>query len=334
MKRSLITMFILLSTCLGSLPAQAVTEASGNLETFLKDIDYGAKESNSWVQPSAQQVADFTSLFHAFLSGDYETAHQLGSTLGYEVIHYQDSVSGKAFYLLFETNQLPSTAFIGGGTYVIQEQGVNAVLQAPHPQYDSYTGSQAIETFLKANTKFLMLAGTRRDNHTNKSPCTDGDYQSSDVSHQTQSLFQVVHQILSDADYDTVFIQLHGFGSATLATLQKQCASSNSKLINLSEGINYATSPAENSLMQIMRNTVEAGGQIKACVYGNDTQSLGGTWNVQARHTNGSADNCLSNATVSSKRFVHLEQSYSVRKYSRDTMADYIASSLNTYFSK
>ena len=59
---------------------------------------------------------------------------------------------------------------------------------------------------------------------------------------------------------------------------------------------------------------------------------LGGTWNVEGRYSNGSWDACSSNAMISSKRFVHLEQSYQVRRYQQGEVADYILDALIEYF--
>jgi hypothetical protein len=121
-----------------------------------------------------------------------------------------------------------------------------------------------------------MLSGTRRDNSSAKSGCTNGDYFASDVAHQTESLFFAAHQVMSDADTTTPFIQFHGFGSTTLAKLKTQCNSTNDKLVNISEGVNYATPETENSLLHLLRKNIAEGNTIDACVYGNDTTSLGG----------------------------------------------------------
>ena len=317
-----------------SLPVSALTELSGSLESFLKNIDYGEKYSNSWVKPTPETQANFSNVIDAFVSGDYNVAHELGNNIGYEVIRYSntDVSPNEIHYILWESAQTPNANFIGGGTYVAWPNGANVVLQAPHPQKDAYTAKQSIETYLHVKPALLMIAGTRRDNSTAKSACTNGDYNNSDVAHQTESLFYTAHQRVSDYDISSVFIQFHGFGSSSLSKLKTQCGSNNSKLINLSEGINYPTGQNEQSIMQILRGKVVQGGIIEACVYGNDTSSLGGTWNVEARYTNDSNDACISNAQVSSKRFVHLEQSYDVRNNYRKEMSVYILEAITEYF--
>ena len=329
-----IKLYSLITLALFSLPASALTELSGDLESHLKNIDYGDKYDNSWVKPSIQQLASFESAITEFIAGNYTQADILGASIGYQVTQFTNvsRSPSEIHYILSEKNPLPSSTFIGGGTFVAFPGGLNAVLQAPHPMKDSFTSSQAIETYLNIKPALLMLAGTRRDSSTATSACTDGGYADSDVSHQTQSLFHAAHTTLSDYNHATVFIQFHGFGSSTLTKLQQQCQSQNSNLINLSEGLHYPMSQNEFSIIQILRSKVESGGIIKACVYGNDTNSLGGTWNVQGRYTNGSTDACMDNATTSSKRFIHLEQSYQVRKNHRADMSQYIHEAIIEYF--
>ncbi len=310
---------------------QAVTAEAGDLKSYLKQINYGHTGDNRWLEPDDLRMGQFKAVFEHFLAGSYDAAAKGAEVLGYEVVEYTDLASGVVHYLLRETSPADGILFTGGGTYVLTPTGSNVVLQVPHPKFDSKTVDQGIETYLAVDARLLMMAGTRRDSSTTQSPCTDGRYAASDVAHQTQSLFYAAHQVAADADSATVFVQFHGFGRSTLSKLKTQCGSSNNKLINLSEGIGHATDPDEMSLMQILQRKVRAGGIIDACVYGNDTSSLGGTWNVQGRYTNSSVDACVSNANVSSKRFLHLEQSHDVRFRHRGDMSDYLGQALDEY---
>ncbi|MEE9352665.1 MAG: discoidin domain-containing protein, partial [Thiotrichaceae bacterium] len=307
--------------------AHALVNESGSLETYLNDINYGTAEDNTWVKPNTTKVAQFKQVFGDFINHNYETAHQGATAIGYEVVKYTDTdVSASDIHYI--SREVPTATFTGGGTYVLFPNGKNAVLQTPHPKFDSNTAKQGIETYLSVRPHLLMLSGTRRDNSTATSSCTDGGFFDSDVAHQTQSLFFAAHQVASDADLKTDFIQFHGFGSSTLATLKTQCNSTNDKLVNISEGVNVATPETENSLLHLLRKNVAEGNTIDACVYGNDTTSLGGTWNVEGRYTNGSSDSCSTNATTSSKRFIHLEQSSDVRSQHRTDIANAIKQAL------
>ncbi|CCN46672.1 hypothetical protein MADA3029_420139 [Vibrio nigripulchritudo MADA3029] len=305
----------------------------GDLRAYLKGIDYGSKGDNAWEQPSAQDLATFKSAFQALMDGNTSAASNLVSPLDYDVIEYHDSVTGKLFYVLQEKYPLSDSRSNGGGTYVYDPSGVSAVLQAPHPRHDLFTATQSIDDFFYTSSKYLMLAGTHRNSNTTLSQCTNGNYKESDVAHQTSSYFQSVHESIDEfATPNTVFIQYHGFGSTTLKKLQKQCGTTSSKMLNISEGVRYATSDNSSSFMHALRRQVESENLIEACIYGNDTTSLGGTWNVQGRFTNHSSNACHTNASSSQKRFVHLEQSYSVRKYNRDDMSRYLKNAMDEYF--
>ncbi|MDK1286070.1 hypothetical protein [Pseudoalteromonas umbrosa] len=327
----LFTLLLLLLTLL-SFPSKAMVVMSGELDKHLKSYNYGTKADNKWVQPSHEYQQKFHVLFEAFHQQNWLLASDLADELDYRVIQFNDVDTDKTYFLLQEKYQLPSERFIGGGTYVLNTSGTNAVLQAPHPKRDSFTGTQAIDAFLYTQTKLLMLAGTRRDSSHEMSECTGTNYSASDVAHQTESLFQVVHEYMSDFDQATIFIQYHGFGKTTRAKLQAQCGTDNDLMLNLSETVRYSTDPQEHSILHSIRRSVESEGVIKACVYGNDTKSLGGTWNVQGRHSNDSVDSCHKSADASSKRFIHLEQSYGVRKYHRAAMQRHLKDALDEYF--
>lgn len=326
-----ITLVSLLVTLL-SFPTHAISLMSGELEKHLKAINYGSKADNVWVQPTVDQQHQFENAFSAFIAQDFPLAQEYAEPLGYQVAQFFDTQTQSTYFLLQEKAVLPSQDFKGGGTYVYNPAGLNAILQAPHPKRDLFTGVQAAEAFLYTQSKLLMLSGTRRDSSHALSQCTNGSYHASDVAHQTDSYFNVVHKYMSDLDDSSVFIQYHGFGTKTLKKLKNQCDTNNNLLLNLSESVRYNTVENEHSILHSLRRSVEQGGKIKACVYGNDTRMMGGTWNVQARYTNGSANICSTSSSASSKRFIHLEQSYRVRKYYRSDMHHYLKEALENYF--
>ncbi len=316
--------------------ASAIQEQSGDLLAELKKIDYGDKNENSWKEPDASMLASFRGVMDAFLAGDFITADDLASNLGYEVVEYRDTANKpvKLYFILRERYPLPSLQFIGGGTYVMNPRGKQVAIQAPHPVSDLFTSTQAIETFLTSQSRLLFLAGTRRNNSTQLSACTNSNYRSSDASHFTNQYFYLAHTQASDFDLEMVFVQFHGFGTSNLYTLQNQCNSTNDKLVNLSEGVNYQSNPSSQTFMQLLNRNINDAGVIKACVYGNETSSLGATWTTTGRYTNDSPDPCLINATTSSERFIHVEQSYRVRSNYRHSMATYITDTIFEYFKK
>lgn len=323
---------LVLAGLVSSSAAWAVNTMSGNLESFLNSIDYGAKYAADWKEPSAETMAQYRLAVDYFLNGQYQFAHEYATPIGFEVIEFTHGSGKKAkvHYLLWETAQLPSSQFIGGGTLVTYPQGLNMVIQAPHPKSDLNTGIQATNTYIKSEARYLMLPGTRRNNSIAVSDC-DPSYPESDASHNDKQLFYVAHQALTDHTSDPVFVQLHGFGSSSLGTLQNQCDSGNDRLVNLSEGVGNPLADS-GSFMRLLQAKINAGGIIEACIYGEDTNYLGATKTTTGRYTNGSSNVCALSATQSSGRFVHVEQSYKVRSENRSDMQQYITDAAAEYF--
>ena len=313
----------------------ALTIKSGDLQQYLATIEYGEKDDAIWQQPSPQNLIDFASAFDHLLAGDYMLADQFAANTGYQVVEYTDTAHGASqkSYLLREINPVPSPDARGGGTYVLNPQGSAVALQAPHPISDLYTGAQAIDALFRVAPRITMFAGTHRKSAIGDSPCT-GDHRASDVVHGVDNFFYVAHQRISLERLDTVFVQLHGFGSESLRKLKMQCEVKTQRLINLSEGVNYPTDPAADSLMHALRRRIDADRKLKVCVFGNDTSLLGGTTNSTGRFTNGSTDPCSKNAAVSSTRFVHVEQSYEVRSGFRDSLVTHLRNAIDDYFSQ
>lgn len=327
---TLALMFLFITTQ----PAMAIQIITGDLLTELNSTDYGDKDDNSWQQPHPSTLTNFGDVIDAFLNEDFNRADFLANEVGYEIVEYNDTerTPVKTYYVLREINEYPSALFVGGGTYVLNPQGSNVAIQAPHPITDAFTSQQAIETFLSSQSRLLFLAGVRRDSSTSLSECTGDHYRKSDASHSTGLLFYTAHTHASDFYPELIFIQFHGFGKSSLKKLQNQCGSNNNKLVNLSEGVKYQSNPAGNSFMQILQRNINDDGVFEACVYGNDTKSLGATWTTTGRYSNHSADPCHSSASTSSQRFIHVEQSYRIRSRYRALMANYLADTINEYF--
>ena len=314
----------------------ALTVESGDLQQYLASIEYGEKDDATWQQPTAQNLVDFASAFDRLLAGEYVLADQFAANTGYQVVEFTDTLRTvrRKFIICYANStryRVPKHA--AGGTYVLNPQGSAVALQAPHPVSDLYTGAQAIEALFSVGPRLIMLGGAHRNSAASSSSCT-GDSRDSDIVHGVVNFFYVAHQRISLERPETVFVQLHGFGSESLKKLQSQCGVKTQLLINLSEGVNIPTNPAADSFMHALRRHIDADRKLKACVFGNDTSSLGGTTNTTGRFTNGSTEPCLNDAAVSSMRFVHVEQSYQVRSSGfRDSMSIHLRSAINDYFS-
>lgn len=308
-------------------------QQSGSLSQVLKAIDYGSNQDQRWRQPNSQQQLNFSRAIQAVINQSYLDASDYAARLGYQLIEFTDTdnLANNVHFLLQENPNLSSQQLLAGGTYVFRHDGINAVLQAPHPRSDINTELQAIENYFITNSKVLMLAGTRRDSSLQATQCS-GDFFASDTAHNTDTLFFVAHKVLSETDLDKVFVEFHGFGTNSLSNLQTQCNTSSPLLVNLSEGIDYQSDSNEANLRQLFRQEINRAGNINACLFGNQATSLGGTTNVAGRFTNNSPDACTVSATISSRRFLHVEQSFEVRANHRAEMAEHLKQALNKLF--
>ncbi len=312
--------------------ADSMSTQEGNLEQYLKNIGYGSSKDGSWVQPSQQYLDTFSSVFELFATEYFQQAHQLGVNIGVEVVQFNDiNPSIGTHYILRETAALGQSSFIGVGTYVMRQSGHPVMIQAPHPKSDLYTELQAIELYLSSPSKFLALAGTRRNSSELYSECS-GKYYESDASHNTHHTFFNAHEVIGTLDPDTVFIQLHGFGSSSLSKLQRQCSTDNDVLVNISVGKKYFPNSNSVNFIDLLETHINSDNLAYACIYGSDTKSLGGTTNTTGRFTNHSTDPCNKNATSASHRFIHIEQSYKLRSSHRQSVNDYYIKAINDYF--
>ena len=274
------------------------TDQSGDLNLTLRQITYGQK---------------------------YDVAAAYANDLGYRLIRYRDTQSGRTFYLLKEEAALGSGDFIGGGTYIFYPDGKNVVLEIPHPVFDTHTAQQGIDLFFDSNASFLMLAGTHRNSNSETQKC-QSQYHDGDVAHTACTFFQSAHKALSDQTAPLLFLQLHGFGSDSLSTLQSQCSETNATaLVAISEGVSHDGNLSRESFANHLYNALDQEGTIQPCLYSPALDQnasdpyvsiLGGTTNVQGRYTNYQGENpnpCITGANTNTHRFIHLEQSQEVR---------------------
>jgi len=330
--------------------ARAVVESqSGDLEAYLNGITFGVENDGVFKIPTLGQQTAFGHVVLLVLQGNYDGANTGAQSLGYELVAYTDSVSGKLFYLLREVNPLPSPLANGGGIYVFHPSGrYNVVISAPHPRFDTNTNREAISTFLASDVRYFMMAGAHRRSHPDASSCQNfSDYRQSDAVHNTAHYFYLAHKAVEDFDDTIHTIELHGFSSDSLATIAGQCdTGDNPAVANLSDTM-ADDNADERTLMHALESRLEAGGEISACIYSNTldtgpddryTRVLGGTTNTPARYTNGSSSVCSQAPLVenNSHRYVHVEQSRAVRdsELMRGKMAASISGAIEDYFAE
>jgi hypothetical protein len=188
------------------------------------------------------------------------------------------------------------------------------VVEAPHPFFEFETGVEARRIFERAQGRALLMAGTHRCANAAYSSC-DGTtgvcskeserYRESDMAHVTESMFQVMHREVTELYSETVAVSLHGFSDdgLSLSNGTTEAATQTAPVARLGEAL------AEEFPQKRVTYCNDIPGRTRE-------ERLCGTTNVQGRHLNGAARACGSFAASASGRFVHLEQSLSVRQAS------------------
>ena len=183
------------------------------------------------------------------------------------------------------------------------------VVEAPHPLFDLDTEEQATAVFVASAARFLLVAGAHRCTDADASTCsgttnacdsTIQPYRVSDAAHEDALVFHAVHTLLSDADPELQFLQLHGNGEPCPTALVSDCSGT------FTDAGNAAALGAALTARGVAIGQCGAG-------YPTATCDLCGTDNVQARYTAGSAAACTALGTHYG-RFVHVEQQLSLRQ--------------------
>jgi hypothetical protein len=199
------------------------------------------------------------------------------------------------------------------GTYaaprVVPTPSRALVVEAPHPIFDLDTEREATAVFVATAARDLLVAGTHRCADTTASACsgtTDAcnatvqAYRVSDAAHEDALVFHAVHALLSDAQPQIQFLQLHGNGAACPTALVSDCSGT------------FADAGTAAALGAAL---TASGVTVGECGDGYPTAgcNLCGTDNVQARYTAGSAAACTQTGAHYG-RFVHVEQQLSIRQ--------------------
>ncbi|MEX6634506.1 hypothetical protein [Hyphococcus lacteus] len=325
-------------------PVDPVPTQSGSLNGYLTALEFGQANDDIFDVPTASQRTSLSEVVSDILNERYTDAHETAETIGYELVEFLDTDTGKTYYLLREKIPVPTAGSAGGGTFIFNPSASrNVAIHVPHPKFDQNTNLEGIAAYLELDVRYFLMAGVHRRSSPVASSCQNfSDYRVSDAVHNDEHLFFVAQKSIEDFNNDVHYIEFHGFGSASLTTLQSQCApGDNDKLVNLSETRSLVNASGV-TLMTTLASVINNGGQISACMYspfldveGDDlyTTSLGGTTNTSGRYTNGSPDVCDTAAEDSSNthRYLHIEQSSDVRSDNRDLMIDYLDQAMDQF---
>jgi hypothetical protein len=289
------------------------------------------------VLPTASQLGSWRVVFASLLAGAWTDAHIQAKTLSstFNVVRFIDVSSQRTYYVLMEglPGQIPasvarpsSVSIIdpadpsrrGWGTYVFNPVSRRALsLSAPHPHDDLDTAEQAADAYLGVQARTLLIAGTDRDQNTARATCEQSSrpYLEADVSHTSETVFQIAFEEIYSSDLFTWHIQFHG---------NAICAED----VFLSNGVEAAP-PHLQTLAANIRAASAAAAQggpvLTAGVFDRpDDCPARGVDNMQLRFASGlpHAGICPPGTVpLGTSRFIHVEQRRDARRARTDPAA-------------
>ncbi|MEP4093343.1 lamin tail domain-containing protein [Reichenbachiella sp.] len=293
--------------CASILSVRAQEVASGDFLAYIESrlAALPGKDANDFSEPTTTQSNLWAQAMIELINGQYALSHATLSKLNYRLVKYTDNVSGSVYYMAEKL----SGSTNHWGIYVLNTAPLrpNLILQAPHPKFDSKTGSQAAYVFRETHARALTLSGTHRCNSGISSSCsgtteacssgTPNAYRISDNAHNIKSPFQSTTELLLHAISNSIFVQLHGFFKT-----------SSDPHVIMSNGTSLAPTGTDYLL------------QLRDALYSQDSDltfkiahldnwtKLTGTTNVQGRLINAATNPCLDASPGNNGRFIHLEQ--------------------------
>lgn len=282
---------------------------------------------NHYKEPSNNQINTWERTLLNLFSGNYSIASDSANSIGYQLVHFTDTfVSPYVNYYVLET---VDTNY--WGTYVYNPNYCRPlVIQSPHAKKDANTGLQGIHVFRKTQALFFQVNGTHRCNSNSLSSCTGTTtgcsinsqaYPISDLAHNTQSIFQKTTEVLFNQFNNTFFIQLHGFTKLNT-----------DPYAIISNGTQQIPSPDYHSSFAANLYNEDTVLTFQVAHINTNWTRLRGFWNTQARLINNSTNPCNLSSSITSGRFMHLEQE---RTRLRSTVSGWnkVVNAINNTFS-
>lgn len=277
---------------------------------FLSEIDakilsLPGSGTNVFVEPTNLEMTDWDAAILAIHNGQYTQAHNILLGIGYQLVEYTDSVKGGVYYMA--EKQSGSSNY--WGTYIFNANPIRQrlVIQAPHPDFDTNSGSQASYVFRETGARALFISGTERCNSSNTASncsgttttCGGGSaaYRISDNPHNTETAFHSATEVLFNAISNSIFVQLHGFGKKTT-----------DPYVILSNGTDIE--PIDTDYLAEIRDELMIEDPVLTfkIAHLDSWTRLTGSSNVQGRLINSASDPCLDDSPTNNSRFIHIEQ--------------------------
>jgi 3D (Asp-Asp-Asp) domain-containing protein len=240
-------------------------------------------------------------------TGDWCDVKVKAANAGYDVIRYYDTDSGRWF-----VHGRDRTSFGQSYFYINPFAKRNIVIEVPHEPSDSGTAVQGARIFKDLAARALIINKEERCSdpdeaiqcdHGTASACADGRVRESDVAHNTDNTFHLLHVRFSNMDAGTRFVQLHGFR----ADRGRQNA-----VVGDSSNRDVGSS-VSNTFVSYLRGKISSPSSVSSCQEsaGDPNPSFCGEANAQGRYTN-NGDACTFTSATSG-RFLHVEQAPSLR---------------------
>jgi hypothetical protein len=273
--------------------------------------EYGRVSSDRRDRFNTLLNALFTAIDNSLIdgdTGDWCDVKVKAASAGYEVVRYYDIDSGRWFVHGRDKTRFGQTYF-----YLNPYAKRNIVIEVPHEPYELGIAVQGAKIFKELAARALIINKEDRCSdpdeaircdHGSTSACEDGRIRESDVAHNTDNTFHLLHVRFSDMDAGTKFVQLHGF--------RAQAGRQNAVV-----GDSSITDVRDNSISNIftnhLRGKISFPSTVSSCQEsaGNPNPAFCGEANAQGRYTN-NGDACAFTGTASG-RFLHIEQVPSLR---------------------
>ena len=272
-----------------------------------------ASGSYKYVTPTTTQLSALRLLANQIENDELTAAGCEADKLAYELVLFTDTRNSRTYRLLREKLATTDTTNkLGWGSYVYDGQGMNGLVEAPHPKSDLETPGLAIEVFYGAGAKGYLMAGAHRlaNGGTESNPVG----QLANVAAHRNSMFHVFHEEWSEID--TLPIQIHGFAIGNHTNFPSDTKAVISNGDGVVRGPHYDLDEAldRRGLLSFAWNTDSAADSSINCTNtthpcttsfkdGDIFIDVGGNYNEQAEYTR----------DVQGSAFLHVELARDVR---------------------
>lgn len=199
-------LLIMVGTRLQNALSPPVELASGDLAAAISSHVNAIPRSGSeaYDVPTYSQSKTMGKAFEAIEAGNLSRAASLVDNLEYDVVQYKDTGTGRKHTMLRERQNADGSWPHAWGTYIFSPESTsNTAIEVVHPLADLDSEKVGLETFRRANAKYLLIAGAHRKSNADES---------ADVAHAETSVFEQIHRAAISPS--TKVLQPHGFSEA------------------------------------------------------------------------------------------------------------------------